>query len=87
MSQHGVNLVLARIKTEQEKEYEKLPFCLYDPLQSRCETPDFPPIPDHCNRCITNTISNCLADTQTSEAMRWFIAYKKLTELVKNPKS
>ena len=64
-------------KTELEKEYEKLPFCLYDPLSSRCEAAEFPPTREHCNRCISIGLADDLADDRTSEVMRWFIAYMK----------
>lgn len=75
-------MVENRVETEQEKAYKRLPFCIYDPIGVRCESVSFPPSREHCDRCIVINISDCLAERETSEVMRWFIAYRKFRDLM-----
>ncbi len=71
--------MLNRQPTVQEKEFEALPFCPYDPLKiSRCENHEFPAPKPKCERCIIETFTGALADGESSTVMRWFIAYRNL---------
>lgn len=69
---------IMRAQTEREKEMEKKPRCLYDPLNmSWCNHHVFPPSETNCEECLIAFIRDGLTDEEPSEVMRWFIAYRK----------
>jgi len=67
-----------RNQTAQEKAKENAPRCPYDPLQTTfCNHYEFPPKQKKCQNCLIVSIADGLEYKTPSEAMRWFIAYKK----------
>lgn len=71
-----------RNQTKLEKEKKRLPRCLYDPLEiNGCGNFEFPPKKEECRRCLTIGISDGLRYEEPSDAMRWFIAYRKFMKI------
>lgn len=67
-----------RPMTEHEKEIEKKPDCLWDPLRVHwCNHYEYPPSTKVCEICIARSLAEALEDKVGSEAMRYFIEYRK----------
>lgn len=72
---------IIRPKTDREKEWEKLPFCPYDPLElDRCHNDVFQPDEATCERCLSNRMTESLDDKNTAWAMQIFIAYRRFKQ-------
>ena len=70
-----------RPRTTREKEMEKKPDCLWDPLGIHwCNHFEFPPKREACKICIVRSFSDAIEDRIGSEAMRYFIEYQRFVD-------
>lgn len=73
-----------RPQTAREIESDNEPRCLYDPAKiAHCTNHEFPPQRERCERCLVNSIVSDLEDECTSEALRWFLAYRNFLSVDK----
>jgi len=64
-----------REQTQIEKDYEKLPECLYDPLKVwTCHHHMFPPSPEKCFSCLKRSFSDAVSCDDGAEAMKAYLA-------------
>lgn len=80
-----------RPRTEREKERDQKPDCLWDPLNIHwCNHYEFPPPKEVCKICITRSFADATEDRIGSEAMRYFLEYRRFVDeyyVEKNEKS
>lgn len=81
MEKCSANQKLIRPMTSQEKDLALKPLCLWDPLGIYwCNHYVFPPTVETCESCIACNIAEALENDSGSEAMRYFLEFKRLVK-------